>query len=84
MLLWGRMLTGMQQRLDGRVVFAVLEPAMLEETGTQQHDADGLAELIAHTKGAQISLLLRELGTVARPRVGPDDRTGRRHRHRRA
>ncbi len=62
MLLWGRMLTGMQQRFDGRVVFAVLEPAMLEETGTQQHDADGLAELIAHTKGAQISLLLRELG----------------------
>lgn len=62
MRLWGRMLAGMQQHLGGRVVIAVLQPAMLEETGTQQHDADGLAELIAHAMGAQVSLLVRELG----------------------
>jgi bifunctional oligoribonuclease and PAP phosphatase NrnA len=35
---------------------------MLAETGTQQHDADGLAEFLAHVKGADITLLLRELG----------------------
>ncbi|MGI8830715.1 MAG: DHH family phosphoesterase [Candidatus Limnocylindria bacterium] len=62
MLLWGRLLTALEQRFDGRVVFTVLRGAMLEDTGTQQHDADGLAELINHIEGAQVSLLLRELG----------------------
>ncbi len=35
---------------------------MLDETGTQQHDADGLAEFLARAKGADVTLLLRELG----------------------
>jgi phosphoesterase RecJ-like protein len=36
--------------------------AMLEETGTQQHDADGLVEFLARAKGADVTLLLREIG----------------------
>jgi phosphoesterase RecJ-like protein len=34
---------------------------MLEETGTEQSDADGLAEFMANSKGADITILLREL-----------------------
>jgi phosphoesterase RecJ-like protein len=35
---------------------------MLDETGTQQHDADGLVEFLAQVKGSQVTLLLREIG----------------------
>lgn len=58
--LWGRMLNEIGQRRDGRIVYAVLRREMLEATGTQDHDADGLAEFIAQTKGADISILARE------------------------
>jgi bifunctional oligoribonuclease and PAP phosphatase NrnA len=62
MALWGKMLANMGSTADGRVVFTRLTLDMLAETGTQQHDADGLAEFLAHVKGADITLLLRELG----------------------
>ncbi len=60
--LWGRMLNGLGQRRDGRIVYATLTQEMLDATGTQNHDADGLAEFIAQAKGADISILLRETG----------------------
>jgi phosphoesterase RecJ-like protein len=62
MALWGRMLAGVGERRGGRVVYATLTQAMLDETGTQQHDADGLAEFLARAKDAQVTLLLREIG----------------------
>ena len=62
MALWGRMLAGLGQAADGRIVHTTLTQAMLDETGTQQHDADGLAEFLARAKGADVILLLRELG----------------------
>lgn len=62
MTLWGQLLTHLQQRFDGRVVFTVLRMEMLEATGTKQDDADGIAEFITRSQGAQVSLLLRELG----------------------
>jgi bifunctional oligoribonuclease and PAP phosphatase NrnA len=62
MLLWGKLLDGLGQRRDGRIVYACLTLAMLEETGTEQPDADGIAEFIAQAKGAEVTLLLRELG----------------------
>ena len=62
MLLWGKMLHDLGQRQGGRVVFACLTQAMLNETNTDQPDADGIAEFMAQAKGADISLLLRELG----------------------
>lgn len=60
--LWGRMLAGIGERQGGRIVYATLTQRMLDETGTQQHDADGLAEFLARAKEAQVTLLLRELG----------------------
>lgn len=62
MALWGRILNGIGQALDGRLIYAVLTQQMLDETGTQQHDADGVVEFMAKAKGADITLLLRELG----------------------
>ncbi len=34
---------------------------MLDETNTEQSDADGIAEFLAQAKGAEITLLLREV-----------------------
>lgn len=65
MALWGRMLRGIGQGLDGRLVYAILTQQMLDETGTQQHDADGVVEFMANAKGADITLLLREIGPEA-------------------
>ena len=61
MLLWGKLLHDLGQRHGGRVVFACLTQRMLDETQTEQPDADGVAEFIAQAKGADITLLLREL-----------------------
>lgn len=62
MALWGRMLNEIGQSADGRIVYTVLTQRMLDETGTQQHDADGVVEFMAQAKGADVTLLLRELG----------------------
>lgn len=59
--LWGRMLNGIGQRRDGRIIYTILTQEMLDATGTENHDADGLAEFIAKAKGADISILLREV-----------------------
>jgi bifunctional oligoribonuclease and PAP phosphatase NrnA len=62
MALWGKMLAGIGEAAGGRVVYTALTLDMLAETGTEQHDADGLAEFLARAKGAEVTLLLRELG----------------------
>jgi bifunctional oligoribonuclease and PAP phosphatase NrnA len=54
------MLGEMGQAAEGRIVHTYLSQVMLDETGTQQHDADGLVEFLAQVKGADITLLLRE------------------------
>jgi phosphoesterase RecJ-like protein len=61
MVLWGKLLHDLGERDNGRVVFACLTQAMLDDTNTEQADADGVAEFIAQAKGADITLLLREL-----------------------
>ncbi len=62
MSLWGRLLTASRAASGGKVVYTTLMPSMLEETGTAQEDADGLAEFLANTRGAAITILFRELG----------------------
>jgi phosphoesterase RecJ-like protein len=62
MALWGKMLAQVGEIEGGRIVYATLTQAMLDETGTEQHDADGLAEFLARAKDARVTLLLRELG----------------------
>ena len=66
MLLWGKLLHGLGQRHGGRVVYACLTQSMLDETNTEQPDADGVAEFLAQAKGADITLLLRELAGETR------------------
>ena len=65
MALWGRMLNEIGHRHDGRIVYTVLTQRMLDETGTVQHDADGVVEFMARAKGAEITVLLREVGPDA-------------------
>jgi phosphoesterase RecJ-like protein len=62
MALWGQMLAGVGSSCDDRIVYTTLTLDMLARTGTEQHDADGLAEFLARAKGADVTLLLRELG----------------------
>lgn len=72
--LWGRMLHGIGQRRDGRIIFTALTQDMLDATGTANHDADGLAEFVAKAKGAEIAILVREVSTTETRvslRVGP-------------
>lgn len=63
--LWGRILGGVGERLDGQVVHATLTLEMLRETSTAQHDADGSVEFMARARGALVTLLFRELGPGA-------------------
>jgi phosphoesterase RecJ-like protein len=65
MALWGRMLNDIGQGGEGRIVYTILTQRMLDETGTEQHDADGVVEFMAKAKGADITLLLREIGPEA-------------------
>jgi phosphoesterase RecJ-like protein len=60
--LWGRIVATARSSEDGRIVAATLTPRMLEETGTEQHDADGVVEFLATSRGAEVVLLLRDVG----------------------
>lgn len=66
MELWARLLSRMQIALDGRVAYTVLTDEMLAETGTQHHDADGVAEFLARGQGTRVAILFRDLGTSTR------------------
>ncbi len=59
--LWGRILAGVGERQNGRIVYATLPESMLEATGTEHADADGIAEFMARASGADMTLLLREI-----------------------
>jgi phosphoesterase RecJ-like protein len=64
MALWGRILSTTGEALGGRVVHATLTQPMLDETGTQQHDADGVVEFMSRSRGADVAILVRELGPL--------------------
>lgn len=66
MQLWARLLSGMELCFDGRVAYTVLTEEMLQETGTDHHDADGVAEFLARGRGGLVSLLFRDLGDATR------------------
>ena len=48
--LWGRIMAGMAQRRDGRIVHAAMTTAMLAETGTDPVASEGFIDLLASTK----------------------------------
>lgn len=58
--LWGRVLAGVASAADGRVVHAALTSAMLAETGTALHAAEGFIDLLGLSRDADIVLLFKE------------------------
>lgn len=58
---WGRLLASAIADMGGRVIYTILTPQMLHETGAKQHDADGVVEFIARSTDAEVVLLLRQL-----------------------
>ncbi|MEO6579052.1 MAG: DHH family phosphoesterase [Candidatus Limnocylindria bacterium] len=59
--LWGRIMAGMAQRRDGRLVHATMTNAMLAETGTEPVASEGFIDLLATTKVADITVLIKEV-----------------------
>ena len=59
--LWGRIMAGMAQRRDGRIVYATMTTAMLAETGSDPVASEGFIDLLATTKDADITVLLKEV-----------------------
>ncbi len=59
--LWGRIMAGMAQRCDGRIVHAAMTTAMLAEAGTDPVASEGFIDLLATTKRADITVLFKEV-----------------------
>jgi bifunctional oligoribonuclease and PAP phosphatase NrnA len=59
--LWGRILAGVDQRRDGRIVHASMTTAMIAELGAEANAAEGFVDLLASTKAADITVLFKEV-----------------------
>ncbi|MDQ3690451.1 MAG: DHH family phosphoesterase [Chloroflexota bacterium] len=62
--LWGRIMGGLEQRRDGRIVHAAMTNSMLAETGTDPVASEGLIDLLASTKAADITVLFKEVDST--------------------
>ena len=60
--LWGRMLNGIGQRRDGRIVHAAQTLAMLTDTGSDPSATEGFVDLLASSKAGDITVLFKEAG----------------------
>ena len=60
MALWGRMLNGIGQRRDGRIVHAAQTLEMLRQTGSDPTATEGFVDLLASTKAGEITVLFKE------------------------
>lgn len=58
--LWGLMLAGISSRRDGRIVYATLSLEMLQRTGNDAIASEGFIDLLASTKAADITVLIKE------------------------
>jgi len=61
MALWGRMLNGIGQRRDGRIVHAAQTLEMLRATGSDPTATEGFVDLLASTKDGAITVLFKEV-----------------------
>lgn len=59
--LWGRILAGVGQRRDGRIVHASMTTAMVAEVGAELNAAEGFIDLLAMTRVADITVLFKEV-----------------------
>jgi phosphoesterase RecJ-like protein len=60
--LWGLMLAGIDQRADGRIVFASMTSAMLAGTGEQPTASEGFVDLLGSSRLADVTILFKEVG----------------------
>jgi bifunctional oligoribonuclease and PAP phosphatase NrnA len=60
MRLWGRMLNGVDERRDGRIVYAVQTIAMLTETGSDPNATEGFIDVLAGTRTGDVTVLFKE------------------------
>jgi phosphoesterase RecJ-like protein len=60
--LWGLMLAGIDQRADGRIVFASMSAAMLASTGEQPTASEGFVDLLGSSRLADVTILFKEVG----------------------
>ncbi len=73
--LWGRMLNGIGQRREGRIVHAAQTLDMLRETGSDPTATEGFVDLLATTRSGHITVLFKEAGaTHVRVSVRTTDR----------
>jgi len=60
--LWGLMLAGIDQRADGRIVFASMTSAMLASTGERPTASEGFVDLLGSGRLADVTILFKEVG----------------------
>lgn len=60
MALWGRMLNGIGERREGRIVYAVQTLAMLAETGSEPTATEGFVDLLGSTRDGVVTVLFKE------------------------
>jgi len=58
--LWGRILAGIAERRDGRLVHATMTLEMLAEVGAEPNASEGFVDLLASTKAADITVLFKQ------------------------
>jgi phosphoesterase RecJ-like protein len=59
--LWSRILAGVGQRRDARIVHASMTTAMIAEVGAEQNAAEGFIDLLALTREADVTVLFKEV-----------------------
>ena len=62
--LWGLILAGIEQRAEGRIVFASMTLAMLAATGEQPTASEGFVDLLGSTRSADVTILFKEVGPM--------------------
>jgi phosphoesterase RecJ-like protein len=75
--LFGRVLGRLQQELDGRLVWSIVDDADFAATGTTAEDAEGLSDLLSQSAEGALVILLRHNGDKTKISVrtregGPD------------
>jgi phosphoesterase RecJ-like protein len=60
MALWGRMLNGIGQRRNGRIVHAAQTLQMLRETGADATATEGFVDLLGSTRTGDVTVLFKE------------------------
>lgn len=60
--LWGLILAGIGERINGRIVHASMTEEMLAATGEQPTAAEGFVDLLGSTRLADVTILFKEAG----------------------